>query len=465
MERKLQSILCMEENPRIALIDDEADFCEDWQKILIREGFACSIYSDAREAIRSMRDNPPDLVLVDLKMPQLDGLSVLREIKKFSRDTVVVLITAYATVTTAVQAIGEGAFDYLPKPFTRSQLLEAVSRGLRSRGCGSVAQDTSKLDFSQIVGESPAIREVHELAKKAAMSDCNVVLLGESGTGKELVARTIHANSARRSSAFMPVDCAALPENLLESELFGHEKGAFTDAHIRRTGLIEAAAGGSVFLDEITELRSNTQAKLLRVLEDRTVRRLGGRELIPVDVRFMAATNQDLAELVGQHQFRPDLFYRLNVLAIEIPALRFRRTDIPLLAKHFWDRCVSRSGKHVQGVAAATMMILERYDWPGNVRELRNIIERACALTQSEYITPPDLPAHMLRSAEPEVSATFLEDKKRVAGAFEMRRIAELLAQTHGNVSDASKLASMDRAAFQRLMRKHGIRSETFRIG
>lgn len=451
------------ETALIAMVDDEVDFCEDWQKILVREGYPCSVYCDAREAIRSLREKPADLVLVDLKMPQVDGLSVLREIKKFSPGTVVVLITAHATITTAVQAIGEGAFDYLPKPFTRAQLLEAISRGLRSRGCGLTPVDTSKLDFSQIVGESPAIRDVIELAKKAAMSDCNVVLLGESGTGKEQVARTIHANSARRSAPFMPVDCAALPETLLESELFGHEKGTFTDAHATRAGLIETAAAGTVFLDEITELRSTTQAKLLRVIEDRTVRRVGGRELIPVDVRFMAATNQNLAKLVEGREFREDLFYRLNVLTIEIPALRRRRTDVALLANYFLDRFGCRANKRIQGMAAATMMILEKYDWPGNVRELRNIIERACALTQSEYIAPLDLPAHMLRSADTPASAPLIVDKRQVADAFEMRRVAELLARTRGNVSDAARLASMDRAAFQRLMRKHSIRSEAFR--
>lgn len=301
------------------------------------------------------------------------------------------------------------------------------------------------------------------MAKKAAMSDCNVVLLGESGTGKELVARTIHANSQRRSALFMPVDCAALPETLLESELFGHEKGTFTDAHASRAGLIETVAGGTVFLDEITELRSSTQAKLLRVIEERTVRRVGGRELIPVDVRFMAATNQNLDELVERHEFREDLFYRLNVLTIEIPALRYRRTDIALLTNNFLDRCACRANKRIQGMAAATMMILERHAWPGNVRELRNIIERACTLTQSEYIAPLDLPAHMLRSPDTAASAPLIEDKRQVADAFEMRRVAELLARTHGNVSEAARLAAMDRAAFQRLMRKHSIRSEAFR--
>ncbi len=453
----------MEELVRIALIDDEADFCEDWQKILAREGYDCATYCDPREAIRSLRESPADLVLVDLRMPQLDGLSVLREIKKFSAGTVVVLITAHATIPTAVQAVAEGAFDYLPKPFTRSQLLEAVSRGLNSRGCRLPSLDQSKLDFSQIVGQSAAIHEVIEIAKKAAASDCNLVLLGESGTGKELVARTIHANGVRRSAPFMPVDCAALPEPLLESEVFGHEKGSFTGAHTSRAGLIETAAGGTVFLDEITELQLSTQAKLLRVLEDRSVRRLGGRQLIPVDVRFMAATNQNLTDLLEQRQFRQDLFYRLNVLTIDMPPLRLRRIDIPLLAEHFWARCVRKGAKHIRGIAAATMMILERYDWPGNVRELRNIIERACALTQSEYLGPLDLPGHMLRSGNAEASPTLREDKRHMVDAFENRRIADLLAQTHGNVSEAARIASMDRAAFQRLMRKHAIRSETFR--
>lgn len=464
MESKLLTYgRLMPETARVVLVDDEVDFCEDWQKILSREGYACSTYCDSSEAIRSLRENPADLVLVDLRMPQLDGLSVLREIRKFSSDTVVVLITAYATIQTAIQAIGEGAFDYLPKPFTRAQLLEAVSRGLKSRGCRGTATNTTDLDFSCIVGVSPVIRDVIELAKKAAVSLCNVVLSGESGTGKELVARTIHANSTRRSAPFMPVDCAALPEALLESELFGHEKGSFTDAHVSRPGLIETAAGGTVFLDEIAELRVATQAKLLRVLEERRVRRVGGRELIPVDVRFMAASNQNLAELVASRQFREDLFYRLNVLTIEIPPLRDRRTDIPLLARHFFDRCICKTERPIEGLAAATMMVLERYDWPGNVRELRNIVERACALTQSRYLAPLDLPAHLLRSGELQVSAPLLEDKRHVADTFEMGRIAELLAQTGGNVSEAARLASMDRAAFQRLMRKHSIQSDTFR--
>ena len=463
MEGKLQRHQRMTEQTLIALIDDEADFCEDWQKILIREGYDCSTYSDAREAIRLLREHPADLALVDLRMPHIDGLGVLREIKKFSAGTVVILITAHSTITTAVQAVAQGAFDYLPKPFTRSQLLEAVSRGLKSRCCRPAPTNESSLDFSQIIGQSAAIHEVIEMAKKASASDCNLVILGESGTGKELVARTVHANGSRRSAPFMPVDCAALPETLLESELFGHEKGSFTGAHTSRAGLIETAAGGTVFLDEITELRLPTQAKLLRALEDHSVRRLGGREVIPLDVRFIAATNQNLEELVEQRQFRQDLFYRLSVLTIELPPLRQRRIDVPLLAQHFWERCSCKEAKRIHGIAAATMMILERYDWPGNVRELRNIIERACALTQSEYIGPLDLPGHMLHSGHSDCSPTLLEDKKQVIDTFERRRIAELLEQTHGNVSEAARIASMDRAAFQRLMRKHAIRSEMFR--
>ncbi|MBI4471496.1 MAG: sigma-54-dependent Fis family transcriptional regulator [Acidobacteria bacterium] len=453
----------MAESIRIALIDDEADFCEDWQKILLREGYDCATYSDSREAICMLREHPVALALVDLRMPNFDGLTVLQEIRKSSSDTVVVLITAYATIQTAIKAIGEGAFDYLPKPFTRSQLLEAISRGLKSRKCRTQNHSSASLDFSRIIGSSPAIREVMETAKRAALSSCNVVLLGESGTGKELVARTIHANSPRGSGPFVPVDCAALPETLLESELFGHEKGSFTDAHASRAGLVETAAGGTVFLDEIAELRTPTQAKLLRVLEDRSVRRVGGRTVIPVDVRFIAATNQNLEELVRLRHFREDLFYRLNVLALEIPPLRSRNIDVPLLAQHFLDQCACKLERRIEGISAAAMMVLEKYDWPGNVRELRNIVERACALTQSDYIAPMDLPAHMLRSTEPDSTGSLVEDKRQMVHAFEIGKIHKLLAQTGGNVSEAARLASMDRAAFQRIMRKHGIRSDTFR--
>lgn len=451
----------------VLLIDDEPDFVDDCAAILRRLGYCCLTARSGKLGLEVYRESQPEIVLTDLNMPEMDGLALLRSLKGLDPGAVVILITAYATIDTAIEATRAGAFDYLRKPFTTAELRKVLERAgehraRRLKQGAAAAAKSRELDFSAIVGASEPVKEMLRSAACAAEGGTNVVLLGETGTGKELLARAIHTNSQRAQGPFIPVDCAALPEPLLESELFGHERGAFTGAVSLQRGLLELANGGTLLLDELEELSLPTQAKLLRSLEERQVRRLGGQVFVDLNIRIIAATNQDLEGLVALKRFREDLFYRLNVLTIRIPPLRERGSDIPLLADDFLQTFAGRTRKPVAGISAAALLILEQYPWPGNIRELRNVIERAVSLTSEQYISPLDLPEQLLRKSQ-QMPTAFRQEKRKSVEHFERQSITELLTRTQGNVTEAAKVSGMDRAALHRLMRKYGIDSRFYR--
>jgi DNA-binding NtrC family response regulator len=459
---------------RILIVDDEPDMVENCARILGRAGYDCLTASDGRRALELLESEQPDLLLTDLKMPGLDGMELLRRARELDPALPVIMITAFATIESAVAAIKEGAFDYLPKNFSVDQLRLAVDRALRHRGVqveNKNLRDQLRQAFGldNIIGQSPAMTEVFELVRKAARSEANILVLGESGTGKELIARAIHANSPRAAQAFVPVDCASLPEHLLESELFGHEKGAFTGAVRSKPGLVEVAHRGTLFLDEIAELPPSLQVKLLRALQERQIRRVGGTSLIDVDVRVVSATNRELADSIAKGQFREELYYRINVIAIRMPPLRERAGDVKLLAHTF----LRRYGQgRITGIDDAAMAALEAYRWPGNVRELQNVIERACALADRETLTRRDLPDHVLSrlSAATEEAPALgelggaqglpLKDaKERWMQVLEAAYLRDLLDRNDGNISAAAKAAGIDRKTFHRLVNKYQIRS------
>ena len=459
---------------RVLIVDDEPDMVENCARILGRAGYECLTASDPRRGLTMLETEGPDLLLTDLKMPEVDGMELLRRARELDAALPVIMITAFATVESAVAAVKEGAFDYLPKTFSVDQLQVAVDRALRHRGLQRENRNLKEqlaqtYGLENIVGSSPAMSRVFELLRKAARSEANILVLGESGTGKELVARAIHANSPRAAQPFVPVDCASLPEHLLESELFGHEKGAFTGAVRSKPGLMEVAHRGTLFLDEIAEMPVGLQVKLLRALQERQIRRVGGTALVDVDVRVVSATNRDLRETTVKGQFREELYYRVNVIAIQLPPLRERAGDVRLLARAF----LRRYGQdRIRGIDDDAMAALERYRWPGNVRELQNVIERACALADGETVTRGDLPEHVLGTvvaapaapgapaASPDTSTDLpLKDaKERWMAVLEASYLRELLERHDGNISAAAKAAGIDRKTFHRLVNKHQLR-------
>ncbi len=380
---------------RILVVDDEADMLETCRRILAGSGHDVEVASSAEQAERILETGPFALLITDLVMPGKDGLELARWARHQQPGLTVLVITAHATMETALRATREGACDFITKPFTMQDLEVAVERGLQlSRLRAENEQLKHRVAASSrleaIVGGSPSMQRVLNLVRRVADTDASVLLSGESGTGKELVAQSIHDNSRRRARPFMPIDCAALPEALLESELFGAERGAYTGSVGTRLGVFESADGGTIFLDEISNVPLPMQVKLLRVLQEREIRRIGGVAQIPVNVRVVAASNQDLGECVRKGQFREDLYYRLNVVRIDIPPLRDRAGDIGLLAQHFVAELSARHGTAVRGVSSAALMFLERYGWPGNVRQLRNVLERAILLSESNQVMPAD---------------------------------------------------------------------------
>ena len=442
---------------------------ETCRRILVRRGHAVQTASSPDAAERLLEASTFDLLIADLVMPGMDGLELARLARRRDPHLAVLVITAHATVETALRATREGAFDYIPKPFTMEQLEVAVERGLEARrlreeNAALKRQLEATFDLGRIVGTSPPMQQMLALVRKVADTDANILIAGESGTGKELVARSIHANSRRHHRHFVPLDCAALPETLVESELFGAERGAYTGAEATRPGLLEYADGGTLFLDEIGNLPVSAQVRLLRVLQERTLRRLGGTREITVDVRVIAATNQELGRLVKEGRFREDLYYRLNVVPVAIPPLRERSGDVPLLAQHFVTELASRSGREVRGVSSAALMLLERYDWPGNVRELRNVIERAVSITESNQVMPADLPPELTEtSAARHVAGSFRAAKQRAVGEFEVTYLRALIEECAGNVSRAAARAGLKRTALHRLLARHGLDARTFR--
>lgn len=390
------------ESPYVLVVDDERGICESLRKILEREGYRVTTTDSGVEALELARHEPIDLILSDIMMPKMSGIELLRAVKAMSPSVEVVMMTAFGTVENAVECMREGAYDFIPKPLKRAIVVRSVQRALERRNLlaeNQLLRESLEGERSEgdTVGNSPALRKTLELVAQAAPSQATILLTGESGTGKELIARRIHRLS-ERSGPYVAVNCAALPESLLESELFGHEKGAFTGASAQKEGRFERAAGGTLLLDEIGETSPAVQVRLLRVLQEGEIERVGGNKPVPVDVRVIAATNRDLGAMVAEGEFREDLYYRLNVIAVELPPLRERHGDVALLAQSFAKIFAEKNGKSLRGFSQAALAALDRYSWPGNVRELENTIERAVVLCRSDVIGVEDLPEVVVES-------------------------------------------------------------------
>ncbi|HBZ54183.1 MAG TPA: Fis family transcriptional regulator [Syntrophobacteraceae bacterium] len=441
---------------RIAIIDDEATVCKRLKRALEREGYEAETFLTAQPFWERMSLEPFHLVFTDLRLPDSDGLMVLDRVKKCSGDTEVIVITGYASVDTAVEAIKAGAYHYATKPLKLEEIrllargaLEKVRLRLENRELRAALGEKGSL--AEIVGNSRSMQEVFALVRKVAGVDCNVLLQGKSGTGKELIARALHNLSPRKDAPFVSFNCGGFTEELITNELFGHEKGAFTGAGATKIGLLETASRGSVFLDEIGEMPASMQVKLLHVIQERRVLRVGGIKPIDLDIRIIAATNRDLKEEVERGQFREDLYYRLNVVNIHLPPLSDRRDDVPLLVTHFIDQYSKAFGKKIKGIEHAALEILMHYDFPGNVRELKNIIERAVALSEGARILVADLPPD-LRMLE---FKTFQGEKLESLEEMEKQHIQRVLEKVNFNKSLAAKILDLPRTTFWRKLIKY----------
>ncbi len=447
------------ERTRILVVDDEEIVRESLGGWLEKDGYTVACCPDGPSAIDKLKAERWSIMIVDLKMPGMDGLQVLEEAKKLQPELAVVIMTAYATVDTAVAAMKAGAYDYLVKPFDPEELSIMMQKIVSQQTLvreNVVLRQALKQEyrFRDLLSKSPAMQAVFELARTAARSSSTILVLGESGSGKEVLARAIHGESPRSQGPFVAVSCAALTESLLESELFGHERGAFTGAVARRKGKFEVANGGTLFLDEVGDIGPKLQLDLLRVLEERKFHRVGGNEPIAVDVRIVAATNRDLKRAVLEGRFREDLFYRLNVIPILIPPLRQRREDVPLLVENFIERLGIEMKKRLDGVSAEAMSALMVHDWPGNVRELRNVLERGAVVAPGPVIQLSDLGLPIRTDAPPKPGTlASLEE-------VEKRHVAAVLAHTGGNVSQSARILGIDRVTLYNKMRKYGIRRD-----
>jgi two-component system, NtrC family, response regulator HydG len=452
----------MSEKSRILVVDDEESHRIMLRAVLQDQGYEVAEADDGRGAIRAIEQEPFDLILLDIRMKDMDGIEALTEIRKISPQIPVLMMTAYASVKTAVEALKAGAFDYLTKPLDVEELLILVEKAievyhLREENIILKERLGVRFDYSKIIGKSPKMKELFDTLSLVAPTDATVLLLGESGTGKELVANALHHNSARANQPFIKVACAALPETLLESELFGHEKGAFTGAIARREGRFQLAHRGTLFLDEVGEMSATTQTKLLRVLQEREFEPLGSTDTIKTDVRVIAATNKNPEKEVKEGRFREDLYYRLNVVPLVLPPLRERKEDISSLAAHFLGIYRDKNKKELREISGKAMDLLMRYDWPGNIRELENCLERAVIMAKGEVIAPADLP--------PNIQA--LIGEKEIAGFHfppgislpeaEKALILRTLEDTGGNRSRAAEILGINRRTLQTKLKEYGI--------
>jgi two-component system response regulator HydG len=440
---------------KILVVDDQADMRSLLSDVLDSEGYRVGTADSGEKALEVLVEQQYDLVLTDLRMKGMLGTTLLSEIKHRYPETGVILMTAFGTIETAIEAIKGGATDYLIKPVKTEDVLRIVGRAVREvqlrREVTHLRREVYKeYSFHQILGKSRPMQEVFELIRRVADSPSNVLITGESGTGKELVAKAIHYNSDRRESPFVPVNCAAIPEQLLESELFGHVRGAFTDAKTDRLGLFEEAQKGTIFLDEISELPLMLQAKLLRAIQEREIRRVGSTKSVAVDVRIIAATNLNLAEEVKAKHFREDLYYRLNVIELRLPPLRERRDDIPLLVDSFLRKCAKSNRKPLEGISESALALLIDYPWPGNVRELENIIERAVTLARGEKIVPEDLPATVQGSRGDRKVLDDAAERTLPLQQVEWEYIKKILEKTGGNKYQAAQTLGIDRKTLYR---------------
>ncbi len=441
----------------ILVVDDELKMRRVLQIALEEEGYSVAEAKNGEEAIKKISEAAFHLVIADMKMPVMDGMELLRRIRELDEKLPVIIMTAYGTVATAVEAMKQGAYDYILKPFDVEEMKLIVSRALNVERLvkeKEFQQEELKTKFN-IISASPQIQEVSELIGKVADIKSTVLICGESGTGKELVARAIHFGGKRAERPFIVVNCAALSETLLESELFGHVKGAFTGAHTDHRGRFELADGGSLFLDEVGAMSQALQSSLLRVIETKEFERVGGTRTIRVDVRIIAATNMDLKKAIGEGTFREDLYYRLNVVPIELAPLRERPEDIPLLAKYFLSLYSRELRKEIKEISPSAMKLLSSYDWPGNVRELENVIERAVVLARGKILQNKDLPLDLsLRKWDNIKIDSYQDAKKEVLESFEREFFTGILRATGGNITEAAKLSGMDRKNFYEKLKK-----------
>jgi DNA-binding NtrC family response regulator len=448
------------------LLDDEANLCRSLSRALQRPDLAVDAFTNPTLALEALGRGSYAVALVDLMMPEMGGLDFLREARRVSPDTLVIIMTAYATIQTAVEAMRLGAFDYLQKPFTNEEARRHVDRGLahfrlQQENRNLREQLATRYGSANIVGVSAAMQEVFRVVERVANSGATVLISGESGTGKELIARALHTQSARSAGPFVAINCGAIPSELLESELFGYEKGAFTGAHHSKKGLVEQADGGTLFLDEISELLARLQVKLLRVLQEREFERVGGDRAIKVDVRVVAATNADLTERINAGEFRSDLYYRLNVVSLRIPPLRERADDILPLAHHFLRK--HDGGGRITGIDALAAQVLRSYRWPGNVRELENAVERAVLLARGDEVTGADLPAELNNGIDTSrAPAAMGKSFSAAREEFERYYILECLRRHQGNVSRAAREAGLQRQNFYQKLHKYGIQRKDY---
>jgi two-component system response regulator PilR (NtrC family) len=453
---------------KILVADDEQSMREFLDIMLKKEGYKVSLASNGEEVVKLIEKDIFDLVLMDIRMPRLDGISALKKIKATSPETIVIMITAYASADTAIKAMKEGAYDYITKPFKVDEIKLIIKNALEKKNLQKenillkqVVRD--RYHFENIIGQSPKMLALYDLLEKVAPTRTNILITGESGTGKELVARAIHYNNPRKEKPFVTLNCGAIPESLIESELFGHVKGAFTDAIATKKGLFEVADEGTILLDEISELPLLMQVKLLRVLQDKEFKRVGSTEDIRVDVRIISATNKDLEEAVREKRFREDLFYRLNVIQIKLPSLRERKEDIPLLTMHFLKRYSEELNKNISTISPEALRILVNYDFPGNVRELQNIIERAVALESGQGLTAQNLSSYLDQQISTKKVPIDLEipsegiDLEKVVEDLERTLLLKALDKTKGIKKKAAELLHINFRSMRYRLEKYGL--------
>ena len=439
----------------ILIVDDENIVRDSLSKWFNEDGYLVGTAENAAAALRQLQSHRWDLILLDIKMPGMDGMELQQRIKEIDPTATIVFITAHASVDTAVQALKYGAFDYVTKPVDPDHLSHLVTNALKQR---QLANENIKLKdqiaevskINDIIGDSPQMKKVYEMIQTVASTDTTVMIRGESGTGKELIARAIHSNSQRRYFPLVTVNCGALPAGILESELFGHERGAFTGAQYRRKGKLELADGGTLFLDEVGNIDTKTQMDLLRVLETKQFTRVGGNNIIKVDFRTICATNKDLELAMQEGSFREDLYYRLNVFTIVVPPLRERKSDIPLMANYFLEKYARSIGKQIACISSNAMDVLVRYDWPGNVRELENAVERAMVVGKPPALLPEDLPFQLLEKKKRPASGSLEE--------MEKEHIVAILEQNHWNISRSADILDIDRVTLYNKIEKYGLR-------
>ena len=454
--------------PHILVVDDELSMRELLEVLLTRQGYKISCAENGQKAISMIEQTDFDLLLCDIRLGDITGLDVLRASKKKNQNTVVIMISAYATTETAVEAMNEGAYDYVPKPFENEELIQTIANALALKTIEhekEVLDDELKktLHFGKIVGSSPAIRNVYKMIKQVAKTRTNILITGESGTGKELIARAIHDQSDRHDKPFVVINCSGIPETLMESELFGHKKGAFTGATQDKKGLFEIADKGTVFLDEVGEISIPMQVKLLRAVQERVFKSVGGNEDISVDIRFISATNKELEKEVISGRFRDDLFYRLNVIEIKLPPLRERKSDLRILAQHFLEKYSREMGKEIAKISSYAIDMLNKYDFPGNIRELENLIERSVALSSTNIILPDSLSLsfHKRRWIEGVKDKRFdLDEVKKgvsldaILTEIESAYLEKALEYSNGNKNNAAELLGISYRSFRHRLSK-----------